>query len=88
MRILIFLRRRLGGKMKLDEIISECEKRGVVVAIAANDVENDVLYYLKEYQKMLDKPLNTRLVEVLREVRGEHENHTIKDLQDCCKCHF
>ena len=31
----------------------------------------DALYYLKKYQKMVSIPLTVRLIDVLREVRGE-----------------
>ena len=31
----------------------------------------DASYYLKDYQKILKKPRNQRLIDVLREVRGE-----------------
>lgn len=35
------------------------------------EVKSVALAYLKEYQKMVSMPLTTRLIDVLREVRGE-----------------
>lgn len=34
-------------------------------------MEKDSLHYLKEYRELLNKPRSQRLIDVLREVRGE-----------------
>ena len=46
----------------LDEVIAELEDEGLFA---------DALHYLKEYRDLLNKPRSERLIEVLREVRGE-----------------
>ena len=44
-----------------DEENRNCEK----------DIIADMLFYLKDYQKIMNRTRTERLIEVLREVRGE-----------------
>lgn len=40
-------------------------------AVIRLDLMPDVLHYLEEYKNLAEKPRNQRLIDVLREVRGE-----------------
>ena len=59
----------------LDGVIAALEKVWDTWQNARNGLRypdlRDAIYYLKEYQRMVSMPLTERLIDVLREVRGE-----------------
>ena len=59
----------------LDGVITALERVDDTWQNARNGLQyadlRDAIYYLKKYQKMVSMPLTTRLIDVLREVRGE-----------------
>ena len=59
----------------LDGVIEDLEYVQRTWRNSVNQLEyptlRDAIVYLKEYRSMLSKPLNQRLIDVLREVRGE-----------------
>ena len=62
----------LEGCGKID--CNECAYHYVRDGVDVDDCQSayaDGLYYLKEYQEMLKQPPERRLIDVLREVRGE-----------------
>lgn len=59
----------------LDGVIADLEKLARIWKNGDNQMSyatlRDALYYLQEYKSDRDRPLEKRLIDVLREVRGE-----------------